>query len=169
MLASYIAKTSYQINEYETAYAAAKIVTDEVCEQSFYQTPDSKINLVYMFKLKESAISNMSLLEIRSVVETLYIMALCERKKLIEFKETNRNIVPILIQEKEQRITNWLMLASLLNPCLTSPLVSIPFLIPEDFIVLKALSLSLIPPKWMNSKLRDLGVKVMEKVLKWGL
>jgi len=61
------------------------------------------------------------------------------------------------------------MLASLLNPCLSSPIISIPFLIHEDFIVLKALSLSLIPPKWMNSKLKGLGVKVMEKVLKWGL
>lgn len=61
------------------------------------------------------------------------------------------------------------MLASLLNPCLTSPIIALPFLIPEDFILFKALSLSLIPPKWMNSKLRELGVKVMEKVLKWGL
>ena len=69
----------------------------------------------------------------------------------------------------QQRITNWLMLASILNPCLTCPIISIPFLIPDDFVVLKALSLMLIPPKWMNSKLRELGVKVMEKVLKWGL
>ena len=28
MLASYIAKISYQINEFDTAYSAAKIVTD---------------------------------------------------------------------------------------------------------------------------------------------
>lgn len=31
MLASYIAKISYQINEFDTAYKAAKIVTDLIC------------------------------------------------------------------------------------------------------------------------------------------
>lgn len=169
MLASYVAKISYQINEYQTAYNACKIVVEEVCEESKYENLDAKINYVYGYKLKENVIVSMSLIEIRSIVESLYIMALCQRRKLMELKENGEDIIPIVFQEKQQKITNWLMLASLLNPCLSSPIISIPFLIHEDFIVLKALSLSLIPPKWMNSKLKGLGVKVMEKVLKWGL
>lgn len=52
MLAGYIAKISYQINEYEIAYNAAKIVTDEVCEQTFYQSADERANNIYAYKLR---------------------------------------------------------------------------------------------------------------------
>ena len=61
------------------------------------------------------------------------------------------------------------MLAALLNPSLSSPITSIPFLIPDEHIIFKSLSLSLIRPKWMNSKLQELGVKVMSKAMQWGL
>ena len=95
-------------------------------------------------------------MEIRAVAETLYIMALCERKHLKEMRETaqKKMISPIILEEKEKRFTNWLMLAALLNPSLSSPITSIPFLIPDEHVIFKALSLSLINPKWMNSNLQ---------------
>lgn len=49
-------------------------------------------------------------------------------------------------------MTNYLMLAAMLNPSLTAPINSIPYLVPDQHISLKALALSLIPPKWMTSK-----------------
>ena len=87
----------------------------------------------------------------------------------MELKENGKLFIPILVQEKEKNITNLLLLSSLLNPSLASPINSIPYLIPDSQILLKALSLTLIPQKWMNSRLKKLGVKVMEKVMKWGL
>lgn len=62
MLAAIIAKTGYQINEYELAYSAAKIVIEEICEQSFYHTIDERPNIIYGYKFKEAALKNMSLL-----------------------------------------------------------------------------------------------------------
>lgn len=64
---------------------------------------------------------------------------------------------------------NLLAMAALINPALTCPITSIPFLIPDSLPITKALAFSLIPPKWMNSRLKELGVKVMSRVLKWGL
>ena len=109
------------------------------------------------------------MLEVRAISESLYILALCERRKLQEIKNTTKKLTPIIIQEKEKLITNLLFLSTLLNPSLASPINSIPFLIPDSEILFKALSLTLIPSKWMSSKLKKLGVKVMEKVMKWGL
>ena len=111
----------------------------------------------------------MSLLEVRAISESLYILSLCERRKLNELKFSGKALTPIVVQEKEKYITNLLVLSSLLNPSMNSPIYSIPFLIPDSQIVMKAFSLTLIPHKWMNSKLKKLGVKVMEKVMKWGL
>lgn len=62
MLAAVIAKIAYQINEYDLAYMASKIVTDQICEQSYYQTADERPNLIYAYKFKEAALKNMSLL-----------------------------------------------------------------------------------------------------------
>lgn len=171
MMAGYLAKVSYQINEFAVAEKAARIVTNAFCELSGYQSPDEKLNSLYMYKFKEEALNQVSLLEIRALAESLYIMALCERKALLQMKEDSeiKPISPILLDQKERCFTNWLMLASLLNPTLSAPIYSIPFLIPDEFVSLKALSLSLIGQKWMNHKLQELGVKVMSKAMEWGL
>lgn len=73
-------------------------MADEVCEQTFYQTADERVNNIYTYKFKESALNNMSLIEVRSVVESLYILALCERRKLAELKEDNKGLMPIIFQ-----------------------------------------------------------------------
>jgi hypothetical protein len=47
--------------------------------------------------------------------------------------------------------------------------MSIPFLIPEKEVLQRAIVINMIPDKWMNPKMRKLGVNVMTKLLKWGL
>ena len=61
------------------------------------------------------------------------------------------------------------MLSACLSPCLHSPNMSIPFLIPEKEVLQRALVINMIPDKWMNPKIRKLGVSVMSQLLKWGL
>ena len=61
------------------------------------------------------------------------------------------------------------MLSGFLTPALSCPLSSLPLLVPDREAVLKSFLVSLIPSKWMNPKLRNVGVRVMQKVLKWGL
>ncbi len=57
----------------------------------------------------------------------------------------------------------------MLTPAMSSPMMSLPLLIPDKDIVYKAFLISLIPEKWMNSKIRRMGSYVMQKLLKWGL
>ena len=61
------------------------------------------------------------------------------------------------------------MLSASLSPSLSSPNMSIPFLIPENEVLLRGVAINMIPEKWMNPKIRKLGAQVMEKLLKWGL
>ena len=75
----------------------------------------------------------------------------------------------IVYEEKEKIITNLLMLSACLAPGLSNPNMSIPFLIPEKEVLKRAIVINMIPDKWMNPKVRKLGVSVMSKLLKWGL
>jgi len=61
------------------------------------------------------------------------------------------------------------MLSVSLSPSLSSPNMSIPFLIPESEVLLRSVAINMIPEKWMNPKIRKLGAQVMGKLLKWGL
>jgi hypothetical protein len=131
MLASYTAKMSYQIGEYDMAYSAARIAVEEACELTSYLTPDQKPNHLYAYRLRESVVKSWSFPEIRALGESLYIMALCERRRLVELRERSPDLTPIVFQEKQQKLTNWLVLASLLNSCLKVPMTSIPFVIPD--------------------------------------
>lgn len=74
-----------------------------------------------------------------------------------------------IFEEKERLITNLLMLSGCLAPSLSSPNMSIPFLIPEHAVLQRAMMISMIPEKWMNPKIRRLGTSVMSRLLKWGL
>jgi len=82
MLAGYLAKVSYQINEYEIAEKSTKIILNEYCIESKYITEDERINNLYYYCLNEEAISSISLFEMKSTAEAFYILALCERRKL---------------------------------------------------------------------------------------
>jgi hypothetical protein len=61
------------------------------------------------------------------------------------------------------------MLSASLAPCLHSPNMSIPFLIPEEQVLQRAIAINMIPDKWMNPQVRKLGVSVMSRLLRWGL
>ena len=62
MLASYLAKISYQINEYDVAEKAAEIVIKEFCHQSNYYTPDERTNNLSYYILNEERIKGVSLI-----------------------------------------------------------------------------------------------------------
>ena len=100
MLASYLAKVSYQISEYDIAEKAATIVHNEYCERSGYQTEDERRNNIYYYKLDEKKLNSVSLLEVKAISESLYILALCERRKLEEVKTSTKKLTPIIIQDK---------------------------------------------------------------------
>ncbi len=51
MLASYLAKVAYQINEYEIAEKASQIILNEYCQQVKYLTYDERINNLYFYTL----------------------------------------------------------------------------------------------------------------------
>ena len=51
MLASYLAKVAYQINEYEIAEKASQILLSEYCHQVKYLTYDERINNLYYYTL----------------------------------------------------------------------------------------------------------------------
>jgi hypothetical protein len=53
------------------------------------------------------------------------------------------------------------MLSASLTPSLASPNILIPFLIPENETLLRAITINMIPEKWMNPKIRKIGVGVM--------
>lgn len=161
MLASYLAKVSYQINEYDIAEKAARIILDEYCQQSQYLTSDERSNNLYFYTINEQALLGVSLFEIKSISEALYVAALCERRKLNEAREQSYDRPAIVFQEREKLITNLLLLSATLTPSLSSPNMSIPFLIPENEVLLRAITLNMIPEKWMNPKIRRIGVGVM--------
>lgn len=110
-----------------------------------------------------------SLLEIKTISETFYISALCQRRKLNQMKDEGYKGLKVTFEEKEKLITNLLMLSGCLAPSLSSPNMSIPFLIPESQVLQRAILINMIPDKWMNPKVRKLGTSVMSKLLKWGL
>lgn len=134
-----------------------------------YLTTDERVNNLYYYTINEDAISGVSLFEMKAISEAFYVSALCERRKMNELKEGKSDKPLIVFQEKEKVITNLLMLSAALTPSLTSPNISIPFLIPENETLLRAITINMIPEKWMNPRIRKIGVGVMEKLLKWGL
>ena len=58
------------------------------------------MNNIYYYKFDEKKLNMVSLLEVRAISESLYILALCERRKLHETKNTNKKLTPIIIQDK---------------------------------------------------------------------
>ena len=82
-IAASLAKVAYQIGEYDVAEEAARLVVAEFTEPSKVLDPKTNsINTSIKLKFNQSRIENCSLLEIRSVAESIYVLALCEKRKL---------------------------------------------------------------------------------------
>jgi hypothetical protein len=82
MLAAYLAKMSYQINEYDLAEKAAELILGEYCQRTNYLTRDERLNNSVYYSLSQERFRGVSLVEIKSISEAFYLAALCQRKKL---------------------------------------------------------------------------------------
>lgn len=87
MLSAYLSKISYQIGEYDLAEKSARVVLQEYCQTSQYLSQDERANYHYYYVLNEEALSNVSLVEMRTIGETFYILGLCERRRVISSRD----------------------------------------------------------------------------------
>jgi hypothetical protein len=175
-IASSLSKVAYQIGEYEVAEEAARLIVGEFTEPSkLLDTKTNSINASIKLKFNQTRIENCSLLEIRSAAESIYVLALCEKRKLEDMK-SQANINVLNRQEKEREILNLLNLCASLQPALPCPISSISLTtsqlstqISPNAPLAEGFMLSLFNKEYMSPKIRRFGVSIVRRLMAWGL
>jgi hypothetical protein len=112
LLASYLAKTSYQLSHFEVAEEASDICIASFTEHSGFvdRMLDNNPNPLHIKRLVQQRLREVGIIEISNLTETLLIKARTLKRKLVA-EEEDPKYTPAHWQKQSLKVCNFILLA----------------------------------------------------------